>query len=71
MIMQRGTKQDKSYLPAPMHFNQPRPVGQKRCGPNQQNVVDAEQPAQRRQRCCGPHSAQLLEDVVSSSSDKD
>jgi hypothetical protein len=70
MIMQRGTKQDKSYLPAPMHFNRSRPAGQKCCGPNQQNVVAAQQPAQR-QRCRGPHSAQLLEEAVSSSSDED
>jgi hypothetical protein len=65
MIMQRGTEQDKSNLPAPTHFNRPRPAGQKRRGPNQQNVVAAEQPAQRQRRP-GPHSAQLLEEAVSS-----
>ena len=70
MIMQRGTEQDKSYLPAPTHFNQPRPVGQKRRGPNQQNAVAVEQPAQRQRRR-GPHIAQLMEVAASSSSDAD
>jgi hypothetical protein len=70
MIMQRGTEQDKSYLPAPLHFSRPRHAGQKRRGPNRQNALAAEQPAQRQRRC-GPHSAQMLEEAVSSSSDKD
>jgi hypothetical protein len=70
MIMQRDTGQDESYLPAPVHFNRPRPAGQKGCGPNQQNLVAAEQRAQRQCRR-GPHSAQLLEEAVSSSSGKD
>ena len=70
MIMQRDTGQDESYLPAPVHFNRPRPAGQKRRRPNQQNVVAAEQPAQCQRRC-GHHSAPLLEVAVSSSSDED
>jgi hypothetical protein len=70
MIMQRGTERDKSNLPAPTHFNRPRPARQTRRVPNQQNVVAAEQPAQRQRRR-GPHSAQLLEEAVSSSSDED
>ena len=72
MITQRGTEEDKSFLPAPTHFNRPRPVGQKRRGPNQRNAVAAQQqPAQRQQRRRGPHVAQLMEEAASSSSDDD
>ena len=71
IITQRGSEDDKSYLLASKHFNRPRPVGQKRREPNQQNAVAPEQQPAQRQRRGGPHAAQPMEEAASSSSDDD